>query len=443
LPEVGYEATAWSSSGVALSSNGQVAWRRWKILPAGARADAAKLLSARSLRAFADGFVSVLLPVYLIRLGFSELQVGAITAATLAGSAALTLGVGLVAHRFPQKRLLVRATALMALTGVGFAFVHQFWPLMAIAFVGTLNPSSGDVSVILPLEQALLPQTVPERERTALFARYAFVASLAGAVGALCAAVPGLISKHHSGTELHAIQAMFLVYGGLGAMAGLLYRGLSPAVELSSGGPRSSSALGESKRRIYGLAALFSLDAFGGGLIVQSMLALWLFHRFHLSVETAGTIFFWTGILSGLSFLAAPWVASRIGLIRTMVFTHLPSNILLLLVPFMPNLGLALATLFARSALSQMDVPTRTSYVMAVVTPAERPAAASVTAVPRSLAASVSPVLSGYLLGLSTFGWPLVLAGTIKAIYDILVLVSFGDIRPPEEAGDDRRRSTV
>ena len=422
-----------------MSSNGQVAWRRWKILPPGARVDAAKLLSARSLRAFADGFVSVLLPVYLIRLGFSELQVGAITAATLAGSAALTLAVGLVAHRFVQKRLLVQATVLMALTGVGFAIVHQFWPLMAIAFVGTLNPSSGDVSVILPLEQALLPQTVPEGERTGLFARYAFVASLAGAVGALCAAVPGLISRHYPGTELSAIQAMFLVYSALGAMAGFFYRGLSPAVELSPGGQRRSSALGESRRRVYGLAALFSLDAFGGGLIVQSMLALWLFHRFHLSVETAGTIFFWTGILSGLSFLVAPWVARRIGLIRTMVFTHLPSNILLLLVPFMPNLGLALATLFARSALSQMDVPTRTSYVMAVVTPAERPAAASVTAVPRSLAASVSPVLSGYLLGLSTFGWPLLLAGIIKGVYDILVLVSFGHIRPPEEVGDDRR----
>jgi MFS family permease len=424
-----------------VSSNGQVASRSWKILPAGTSGDAARLLTARSFRAFADGFVSVLLPVYLTRLGFGDFQVGAITAATLAGSAGLTLGVGLVAHRFRQKRLLFQAAALMALTGLGFAFVHDFWPLMAIAFIGTLNPSSGDVSVLLPLEQALLPQTVPDEQRTALFARYAFVASLAGAVGALCAAVPSLISRHRPGIELEAIQAMFLFYGLLGAIAGFLYRGLSPAVELSSGGRPTSSALGESKRRIYGLAALFSLDAFGGGLIVQSLLALWLFHRFHLSVETAGTIFFWTGILSGLSFLAAPWVARRYGLIRTMVFTHLPSNVLLILVPLMPNLPLALATLLARFALSQMDVPTRTSYVMAVVSPEERPAAASVTAVPRSLAASISPLLSGYLLGLSTFGWPLLLAGVLKAVYDVLILVSFGQIRPPEEAGLDRPRS--
>lgn len=423
-----------------MSSEAQGA-RRWNLLPAGARPDAARLLGARALRAFADGFVSVLLPVYLIRLGFSEFQVGAITAATLAGSAALTLVVGLVAHRFAQTRLLVQAAALMALTGLGFAFVHDFWPLMVVAFIGTLNPSSGDVSVILPLEQALLPQTVPDRERTSLFARYAFVASLAGAVGALCAAVPGLISRQRPGTELQAIQAMFLVYGLLGAIAGLLYRGLSPAVELSSDGQRSSSALGQSRRRVYGLAALFSLDAFGGGLIVQSLLALWLFHRFHLSVETAGTIFFWTGILSGLSFLAAPWVARRYGLIRTMVFTHLPSNLLLILVPLMPTLPLALAMLLARFALSQMDVPTRTSYVMAVVSPAERPAAASVTAVPRSLAASASPLLSGYLLGLSPFGWPLLLAGAIKAVYDVLILVSFGNLRPPEEVSADRPRS--
>lgn len=421
-----------------MSSNGQAAGTRWRLLPLGADADAGKLLGARALRAFADGFVSVLLPVYLLRLGFSELQVGAVTAATLAGSAALTLLVGLVAHRFSQKRLLIEAAMLMALTGLGFALVHRFWPLIVIAFIGTLNPSSGDVSVILPLEQGLLPQTVPDRDRTALFARYALVASLAGAVGALCAGVPGFISRLHAGIELETVEAMFLLYGLLGAAAGFLFRSLSPGMELSSTAQRSSSALGPSKRRVYGLAALFSLDAFGGGFIVQSMLALWLFHRFHLSVETAGKIFFWTGLLSGLSFLVAPRVARRIGLIRTMVFTHLPSNILLILVPLMPNLPLALLMLFARSALSQMDVPTRTSYVMAVVTPQERPAAASVTAVPRSLAAAASPLLSGYLLGLSAFGWPLVLAGGLKAIYDILILVSFGHIRPPEEQQNGR-----
>ena len=403
------------------------------LVPSGATRDASTLLTARSLRAFADGFVSVLLPVYLTRLGFNGFQVGAIATATLSGSAALTLLVGMAAHRFSRRRLLVQATMLMALTGLGFAFIHQFWPLMAIAFVGTLNPSAGDVSVILPLEQSLLPQTAPDHQRTSLFARYSFVASLAGAAGALASAVPALVAAHHPSIELSAMEAMFLLYGALGMVACFLYRTLSSAVELPPDS-EASSALGKSKRRVYALAALFSIDAFGGGFIVQSLLALWLYNRFHLSLEATGSIFFWTGILSGLSYLAAASIARRYGLIRTMVFTHLPSNILLALVPLMPSLPLALGLLLARSALSQMDVPTRTSYVMAVVSPAERPAAASVTAVPRSLAASASPLLAGYLLGLTTFGWPLLLAGVLKGAYDILLLTMFAQVRPPEEA---------
>jgi len=289
------------------------------------------------------------------------------------------------------------------------------------------------VSVILPLEQSLLPQTAPDHQRTSLFARYSFVASLAGAAGALASAVPALVAAHHPSIELSAMEAMFLLYGALGMVACFLYRTLSSAVELPPDS-EASSALGKSKRRVYALAALFSIDAFGGGFIVQSLLALWLYNRFHLSLEATGSIFFWTGILSGLSYLAAASIARRYGLIRTMVFTHLPSNILLVLVPLMPSLPLALGLLLARSALSQMDVPTRTSYVMAVVSPAERPAAASVTAVPRSLAASASPLLAGYLLGLTTFGWPLLLAGVLKGAYDILLLTMFAKVRPPEEA---------
>jgi predicted MFS family arabinose efflux permease len=184
---------------------------------------------------------------------------------------------------------------------------------------------------------------------------------------------------------------------------------------------------------VYTLAALFSLDSFGGGLVVQSLLALWLFQRFNLSVATAGTIFFWTGVCSAVSYLFAVRLALRIGLVNTMVFTHLPSNVLLLLVPFMPNLPLAIALLLARSALSQMDVPVRNSYVMAVVPPEERPAAASVTAVPRSLASAAGPLLAGYLLGLSAFGWPLIAAGALKGIYDVLMLALFAKVRPPEE----------
>jgi MFS family permease len=405
--------------------------RRRRFLPTGATHDAAVLIASRAVRAFGDGFISVLLPLYLTTIGLSTLRIGAITTATLIGSAVLTLLVGLIAYRLKRRRLLFSAALLMVATGIGFAIVHAFWPLMVVAFVGTLNPSSGDVSVFLPLEQSLLPQTVTARDRTALFARYSLVASLVGACGALCAGVPAFVAAHTALGLERALEGMFLVYALLALIAFFFYRTLSPAIEPSAHLP--DAPLKESKRIVYTMAALFSLDSFGGGFVVQSLLALWLFQRFHLSVATAGTIFFWAGVLSAGSFPVAVWLANRIGLVNTMVFTHLPSNLFLILVPFMPNLPLAIILLLARSALSQMDVPTRNSYVMAVVTPAERPAAASVTSVPRSLATAASPLLSGYLLSLTVFGWPLVIGGALKGIYDVLLLVMFKTVRPEEE----------
>jgi MFS family permease len=224
---------------------------------------------------------------------------------------------------------------------------------------------------------------------------------------------------------------MFLVYGLLGLIALLLYRRLSPHMEADR--TQAQAPLREARGIVFRLAALFSLDAFGGGLVVQSLLALWLFQRFGLSIAVAGTLFFWTQVLAALSYPVSAWLAGRIGLVNTMVFTHLPSNVLLTLVPFMPNLPLALGLLLARSALSSMDVPTRNSYVMAVVPPAERPAAASVTAVPRSLATAASPLLAGYLFSVSPFGWPLAIAGVCKGVYDLLLLKQFASLRPPEE----------
>jgi MFS family permease len=408
---------------------------RWRLLPAGATGDAGILLLARGVRAFGDGFVSVLLPVYLLALGFEGWQVGAVTTATLVGSAALTIWLGLVAHRYRRRSLLYGGAGLMVATGAAFAGFTDFWPLLIVAFVGTINPSSGDVSLFLPLEQALLPQTAGDRQRTALFARYSLVGSLVGACGALVVGLPEWVAGTTALGERRAFQGMFLLYGALGVGAFLLYRRLSPRIEPAAT-ERAETALRESKGIVYRLAALFSLDAFGGGFVVQSLLALWLFERFDLSTATAGTIFFWMGLASAASFLAAVPLAARIGLINTMVFTHLPSNLFLILVPFMPTLPLAILFLLLRSALSQMDVPTRNSYVMAVVTPAERPAAASVTSVPRSLATAASPLLAGWLLGLSTFGWPLVIGGALKAVYDVLLLVKFATVRPPEERGD-------
>ena len=410
---------------------------RWPLLPSEATPDARVLLQARAVRAFGDGFVSVLLPLHLTTLGFDGFQIGAVATATLLGSAALTLVVGLVAYRLGRQLLLLRASLLMIATGFGFALVHDFWPLMLVAFVGTLNPSSGDVSVFLPTEQALLPQTVSDRQRTALFARYSLFGSLAAAAGALTAGLPELIAKETGLSLAHALDGMFLLYAVLGLIALLLYHGLSPAIEPDPTVP--AAPLTTSKSIVYKLAALFSLASFGSGLVVQSLMALWLFQRFDLSIATAGVIFVWTGVLSAFSALAAVRIARRIGLLNTAVFTHLPANVFLVLAPFMPTVELAVAFLLLRSALSQMDVPVRNSYVMAVVSPVERPAAASVTAVPRSLAAALSPLLSGWLLSLSVFGWPLVIGGVLKGIYDVLLLLMFKTVRPPEEADQQRK----
>ena len=347
--------------------------------------------------------------------------------------------VGLHAHRYRYRTLLLAATALMTATGLGFAAITQFWPLLVVAFVGTLNPSSGDVSVFLPLEQAVLARIVPDRQRTAVFARYSLVGALVGAAGALFAGVPELLAAAFGVSMQSAIQAMFVLYALLGVASALVYRKLPAGLATEAEAP--AAPLHQSKRIVYMLAALFSLDAFGGGFIVQSMLALWLFEKFQLSTAVAGTIFFWTGVLSAFSYLVAVRIANRIGLVNTMVFTHLPSNLLLLLMPFVPDLGWVIVLLLVRSALSQMDVPTRSSYVMAVVSPGERAAAASITSVPRSLASATSPLLAGYLLGLSSFGWPLVIAGAIKIVYDLLLLATCRKVRPPEESAT--RRSTT
>ena len=397
----------------------------------GASANVNRLLVAKGLRAFGDGFVSLLLPIYLLNLGFTPLQVGIIATTTLLGSGLLTLLVGLHAYRYHYRTLLLASTLLMAGTGLGFAFVTNFWPLLVIALVGTLNPSSGDVSVFLPLEHAVLSRIVDDRKRTAVFARYSLVGSLSAAFGSLATALPALLADAVGVRTTAAIQGMFVLYAVLAVLAALVYRGLPRALGMDAQQP--TAPLTKSKKTVYTLAALFSLDAFGGGFVVQSMVALWLFQRFSLSLAAAGTLFFWTGLLTAFSYLVAVRIANRFGLVNTMVFTHAPSSLCLMAIPFMPDLSYVIALLFIRSALSQMDVPTRSSYVMAIVPPAERPAAASITSVPRSLASALSPFLSGYLLGLSSFGWPLLIAGAVKIVYDVLLLAMFRRVRPPEE----------
>ncbi len=396
---------------------------------AGIAPEARLLLVGRALRAFTDGFVAILLPAYLLALGLGTWEVGLISTATLLGSALMTLALGSWGHRFHQRSLLLVAALLMAATGLALAGMTSFWPLLLVAFVGTMNPSSGDVSIFLPLEHARLAEAAHGDLRTSLFARYSLTGALCAAVGALATGVPDWLGGFGI-DRLVALRGMFVLYGAVGLLIFALYRRLpEPQAHEKTLPP---TPLGPSRDIVFKLAALFSLDAFAGGLVVNTLLALWLFERFGLSLSAAGSFFFWAGMLTATSQLAAPWVAKRIGLLNTMVFTHIPANICLILAALAPEIEWALALLLLRSLLSQMDVPTRSAFVMAVVTPAERAAAASFTAVPRSLAAAASPAIGGALFAAGWFAAPLLACGVLKIIYDLAIWRAFRRVKPQQ-----------
>lgn len=388
--------------------------------------DALCVLAARGLRALVDGYVAVLLPAYLLALGFGSWQVGLLSTATLLGSALATLAVGAWAHHFGRGGLLRFAALLMAATGVTFALQTSLWPLLLIAFVGTLNPSSGDVSVFLPLEHARLAQT-PGPARVGLFARYGLVGALFAALGALASAIPDWAAGHLGVTRLLALRGMFVLYGAAGLVVWAIYRRLDDSGEQDR---RPPAPLDRSRRVVLKLAALFCVDSFAGGLVLNAMLALWLFRRFELSLAAAGAFFFWAGLLAAASQLAAPVLARRIGLVNTMVFTHIPASVCLILAALASSLPAALILLLLRSAVSQMDVPARGAFVMAVVTPSERTAAASFTAVPRSLATAISPTVGGALFAAGWLAAPLIACGVLKIAYDLALFASFRRVEP-------------
>jgi MFS family permease len=390
----------------------------------------ALLYVARGLRGLGDGFAIIILPAYMTALGYDAVAVGIVAAASLLGTALLTLTVGWIAPRRDLRTLLIFGAGLMVATGVAFPNTEHFVLIALVAFVGTINPSSGDLGVLVPLEHAVLARSGTNERRTQVFARYSLIGALCTAAGSLAASLPDvLVSVGIS--RLGAFRLMFYAYAALGVLSAMLYRQVPPA----RGEEKAPHApLGPSRATVYKLAALFSVDAFAGGFVAQSLLVLWLFQRFDLSLSAAGLFFFWSSTLSAFSYPVAARLAKRVGLVNTMVFTHIPSSLFLIAAAFASNLYMALGLLLLRSALSQMDVPTRTSYVMAVVTPAERPAAASLTAVPRSLASAMSPALSGALLMTAFSGLPLVICGVLKIAYDLGLLYSFRHIKPPEEA---------
>ncbi len=388
------------------------------------------LYVARGVRGIGDGFATIVLPAYLTTISYDFVQIGVVVTASLLGTAVSTLAIGVIAPRHDLRVLLLIGACLMTLTGLAFPNFQQIVFIMFVAFVGTINPSTGDLGILVPLEHAILAGGVSDQERTRAFARYSLIGALSMAAGALAAAAPDLLMRLDI-DKLDAFKAMFYVYAFLGLVCICLYQFL-PRARMVEASPHSP--LGPSRGAVYKLAALFSLDAFAGGFIVQSLLALWLFERFNLSISAASVFFFWSSTLSAFSYPIAARLARHIGLVNTMVFTHMPASAFLILAAFSSDLNVTLGLLLLRSALSQMDVPTRTSYVMAVVTPAERTAAASVTAVPRSLASAISPAFTGALLTTAFSGLPLVACGVLKIIYDLALLFSFRHIKPPEES---------
>jgi MFS family permease len=391
--------------------------------------DLALLYAARAARGFGDGFAVIILPAYLAQIGFDAFQIGIVATAALLGTAAATLTVGHLGARHDLRHLLLRGACMMIASGLAFPSAEHLLVVSLVAFFGTMNPSTGDLGMLVPLEHAMVARSVPDHDRTQAFARYSLLGALATAAGALAAAAPDLLGAFGVG-KLTGLTALFYAYAALGVLSALLYARL-PHAEMKATAPQA--ALGPSRGIVYKLAALFSVDAFAGGFAVQSLVALWLFERFDLSLTAASLFFFWSNVLAAFSYPVAARLARRFGLVNTMVFTHIPSSLCLIAAAFIPNLVAVLALLLIRAALSQMDVPTRTSYVMAVVTPEERPAAASVTAVPRTLASAISPTIAGALLSTSVAGLPLVICGCLKIAYDVALLYSFRHIKPPEE----------
>ena len=395
--------------------------------------DGKKLLATRALRTFGYGYLAVVLGLYLQQLGLSAFQVGIVLTAAVAGSALMNVFWSLTADRFGRRRTIATMALLMVAGGLLFALTDRVWLLVLAAGTGTISASSAEVGPFLTVEQAILPQTAPDDRRTWLFSIYDALGNLAGAAGALVTGVVAVFARFGL-TGANSYRPLFVIYAAIGLLNLLLFLSLSGAVEAAHvEGARSFVGLHRSIGTVARLSALFGLDAFAGGFVLQSIVAYWFHLRWGLSPGTLGVLFFWVGVLSGLSLLAASWMTQRFGLLNTMVFTHLPSNLLLVLVPLAPTAWLAVLLFLARMSVSQMDVPTRKSYTMAVVDADERTAAAGITNVARTAASAVSPVLGGAAVGVGALGLPFFLAGGLKVLYDGLIYLTFRKVHPPEE----------
>jgi len=415
------------------------------FIPSALRAlsrDAWLLFVTRFARLFAYGSLSVILVFYLISLGLTETQVGLVLTLTLVGDVIVSLYLTTRADRIGRRRMLIIGSILMAAAGLAFASTSNLLFLIVAGTIGVISPSGHEVGPFLSIEQAALSHIVSAAARTEVFAWYTLAGSLATAFGALCGGALTQALEHTAITQVQSYRAVVFLYAALGVGLALLFTRLSTLVEVNavSNDPAHSSSvanvfgIGRSRNVVLKLSSLFALDSFAGGFVVQSFAAYWFFLRFGVEPVILGAIFFWANVFAGISALLASRLAARIGLIRTMVVTHLPSNILLILVPLMPNLLLAVSVLLLRFSISQMDVPTRQSYTMAVVPAEERSAAGGFTGVARTTGAAISPLLAGFLFGRpSLISAPFFIAGTLKIVYDLLLFHSFRQLRPPEE----------
>jgi MFS family permease len=400
------------------------------------------LFLTRFLRLFAYGSLSVILVFYLVGLGLTEAQTGLLFTLTLVGDVVVSLYLTTRADRIGRRRMLIIGAFLMAAAGLAFAFTSNFLFLIIAGTIGVISPSGNEVGPFLSIEQAALSHVVSATARTQVFAWYSLAGSLATAAGALFGGGISQLLLKKSVSAVASYRAVVILYAVLGIALGVLFTRLSSAAEVSLQDPeprapatlKSFFGIGRSHHIVMKLSSLFALDSFGGGFVVQSFAAYWFYLRFGLNPGALGLLFFWANVFAGISALLASRLASRIGLIRTMVVTHLPSNILLILIPLMPNLPLAVLVLLVRFSISQMDVPTRQSYTMAVVSADERSAAAGITGVARTTGAALSPLFAGILFAHpSLISFPFFIAGTLKIIYDLLLYRAFVAVRPPEE----------
>ena len=386
------------------------------------------------MRLFAYGALAVVLVVYLTSSGLSASQTGLLLTLTLVGDTAVSLYLTTHADRLGRRRMLIVGAILMVAAGVTFAWTRDFLLLVIAGTIGVISPSGNEVGPFLPIEQAALAHVVPSDARTAVFAWYTLAGSLATAAGSLCGGVLSQALQRTAATPLASYRVVVLLYAALGAVLALLFTRLSPATEVAASDATATRfGIGRSRAVVLRLSGLFALDAFAGGFVIQSFAAYWFYLRFDVNPATLGMIFFWANVFAGVSALLASRLAARFGLVRTMVFTHLPSNVLLILVPLMPTLPLAVVVLLARFSISQMDVPTRQSYVMAVVRPDERSAAAGITGVARTTGAAIAPMFAGWMFARpSLVSLPFFIAGTLKIVYDLLLYRGF--VSAPERS---------